>query len=169
MTKPENFRQLIRVLARRELRLGTSADRMAASSEVVAWAQRAFAGSCDSPAVPGIAGLDVPPDDEILDDCIRRLLDEIELGPDQLLKQYELLIAEEIVDGRTTPRDGALDLYRLPADLDRTPGGYGDWPRLCNALDLARAGTYGSVEEIEQEIRAKAKRVLEQQQAILAR
>lgn len=165
MNNPETIRQLIRVLAERELWLGTSADRVARSSRVVAWAEQAFSAGWGSASVGAIAGLGIPPDEDSLNTSILRLVEELELPLNQLLKRYERLIAEDIVEGRSSPRDGALSLYRFPDDLDRTPEPYGGWPRLCDALDLARAGTYGSVDEIEELIRRKARRLLEQENA----
>ncbi len=148
-------RRLIEVLAGREMGRNTGA-------EVVAWAESALAAGLDSPSLRILAGLAVPHNEFEVDRYLNAAAMEIELvlprGVD-LMSVRAHQVAEDIVSGTVTARNGARRLY----EIARATGLLTDlsvWSGLDDALAMADSGTFGTVAEVEAEIVVQARRLL---------
>lgn len=148
-------RQLYQVLARRALQWESG-------SAVVAWANSALAAGWDCMPIAILAGLDTPPNEFEIDRYLRKALDELNIQQPErgeLVRVLALTIAEDIVSGAKSPKDGCRELFRLC-----WTNGYPNWlMEFCAADDelaLAEQGIYGSVDDVSREIMAAAQRLV---------
>lgn len=149
------WRDLVRVLALREMGRGSAAD-------VVQWAGDALAGGHDSPSLRVLAGLSPPLNVHEVDRHLRDATGELGVSvPDReaLLALFARLVARGIVDGTVPPESGVKDIY----EVFRLGGSFADlgiWTGLDDALVMARDGVFGSVQDAENAIVQEAKRLL---------
>jgi hypothetical protein len=149
------WRDLVRVLALREMGRGSAAD-------VVQWAGDALAEGRDSPSLRVLAGLSPPLSGYEVDRHLRDATGELGVSvPDRetLLALFARLVARGIVDGSVSPESGVKDIYEA-FRLGDSFVELGVWTGLDDALVMARDGVFGSIQDAEDAIVQEAKRLL---------
>jgi hypothetical protein len=149
-------RQLYRVLARRSLQWDSG-------SAVVEWANAALTDGWDCTPIAILAGLDIPLNEFETDRYLRDALEELKIHPperEDLIRVLALIIAEDILSGAASPKEGCHELSKL-AWTEGYPEWLMDFYSADNALDLAEQGVYGSVDGVSQDIVAASLRLVE--------
>lgn len=148
------WRRLARLLARTQFGTGSGSD-------VVDWAVAALVAGWESRSLEVLAGLDKPPNEFEVDRYVERALSELGVemprGP-QVVHLYAVAIAGDILAGTISPYDGAREMFRVcvATNSDELRA----WVGLEDEYELARDGVYGNVDDIEQQIREAAQRLV---------
>ncbi len=123
----------------------------------------ALRGGWDCTPLAILAGLDKPPNEFEIDRYLRNALMELHIDwpeREELLRAYEVIVAEDIVTGRISPKVGCLELSKL-CSTTKYPRRLMDFYTAEDELDLAEDGTHGTVEEVTRRILAAAQRMVE--------
>lgn len=149
------LRQLVAALTRRAFGWDTG-------DTIVDWAVAALLAGWNSPSLAILAGLSPRANEFEVD---RHLADALsDLGvevPDKagMVRLYAVLIAEDIVSGATSPKDGCLELSKVCVEMDNSRS-LVDFLGLDDALALAESRAWGTIDEVNQDIIASAKQLV---------
>ncbi len=94
---------------------------------------------------------------------VTAIADELGLAkPDkeELVRLYAFLIADDVVSGATSPKDGGLELSKLSVEM-RHPKPLMDFYHADDGLSLAERRIAGTVEEVTRFIVESARRLVE--------
>jgi hypothetical protein len=157
MTSAQDLRaDLIRVLAERYLG-------QASGLAIVQWAETALSANLDTPSLRILAGLEAAPNEFEVDRFLSQSACELNWEiprREGCLQLYVCLVAQDILAGRITPALGCEKLSSLYVS-ERYPSYMpSEWLGCSDILDLARTGAYGTIPEVESEIRQVARLTL---------